>query len=105
MNAFQKRNFKLDDPIEQGISCYKQDETNKGQYEGEPTTALERQDHIILIKLLFSKWYISGDVFSRSTKNGPFVRFQSITNDVLANNTCHQLGAYVTPGTHLLEKV
>ena len=25
MNAFQRRNFKLDDPIEQGTSCYEQE--------------------------------------------------------------------------------
>ena len=29
MNEFQKLNFNLDDPIEQGISCYKQDEKDK----------------------------------------------------------------------------
>ena len=30
MNAFQKRNFKLDDFIEQGTSCYKQEENGQG---------------------------------------------------------------------------
>ena len=45
MNAFQRRNFKLDDPIEQGISCYEQDENGqRGQFNREPTAALERKN-------------------------------------------------------------
>ena len=46
MNAFQRRSFKLDDPVEQGTSCYRQDEDGSGdQYDTQPTTALERQKH------------------------------------------------------------
>ena len=98
MNAFQKRIFKLDDFIEQGTSCYKQEDkgqevnATKSLFVYKRKTILQSSDGI------FRSIY-----FSRSTKNGPFV--QSITDDdVLANNIRHQLGAYVTPSTHLVQE-
>ena len=106
MNVFPRRNFKLDDPIKQGISCYeKRRNGQRGVYDGEPTTALERHNYVTINKLPSPWLYFSVDVFPRSTENDPFVQFQSITNDdVLANNIHHQLGAYDTPGTHLLQE-
>ena len=106
MNAFQRGNFKLDDPVKQGISCYEQDKNRQRfQSDKEPTIALERQNHLTIIKLQFLKWYVSVDVFSRSTENDPFVQFQSLTNDeILENNIRLQPGANVAPGTQLLQK-
>ena len=66
MNAFQWRNFKLDDPIEQqGVSCYEQDETGRrDQCDIKPITALERPNHLTMINFPFTSWYISVNVES-----------------------------------------
>ena len=55
------------------------------------------------LNLRFSKWYLSVDVFSRSTENEPFV--QNITVLTYKEQYCirHQLGAYVTLGIHSLQ--
>ena len=56
MNAFQRQNFKLDDPIEQGIPCYEQDENGqRGLCDKKSIIiTLERQNHLTIIKLPFS---------------------------------------------------
>ena len=83
-------NFKLDDPIEQGISSYEQDKNGqKGQFDKEHTTVLERQNRFTVIKLPFPHLYISANVFSRSTENEPFI--QNITSLYwrISDNTAH----------------
>ena len=50
MNAFQKRNFKLlVDPIEQGASCYEQDESRQ-IVSATKSLLLEKQDHFTIVR-------------------------------------------------------
>ena len=71
INVTQRRNLKLEDPIEQGFSCYEQDENGqRGQGAKEPTTAFKASNFRFLNRIFRS--------MSRSTENDPFVRDKAV---------------------------
>ena len=88
MKVFQRRNFKLDDPIEQGTSCYEQDENGQGVNVTKSLLLfLEKQNHLTIIRR--SDGIFRSKHCLRSTENDFSV--QSIPNDdVLANNIRRQ---------------
>ena len=80
MNTFQKSNFKLlVVPIDQGISCFEQDESGQKSQCVTKSLLLEKKNHLSHQTAYF------GQCISRSTRSDPFI--QNITNDnILANN-------------------
>ena len=73
MNAFQRRDSKMDDPIEQGTSCYEQEEKGQGI---NATKSLfyfifEKQSHFTIIRR--SDSVFCSTYFSRSTENDAFI--------------------------------
>ena len=63
INAFQRRNFKLDDPIEQGTSSYDQDGSRQKSQCDNESTILEKQNHLTIIRR-----YLSVNVFKINRK-------------------------------------
>ena len=88
MNAFERRNFQLDGPIEQGIFCYELEENGQFRFFFQKRTkesvrqitfyCFRKAEPSYKYQTPVSLMDISVKVFSRSTENDPFIRDQAV---------------------------